>query len=662
MTCAGCCRFPSTMPEASAFLSLEDFFSASGPLARQLDAYAVRPLQLEMATTIYQALATRASLLCEAGTGTGKTCAYLVPALLSGRRVMIATGTKHLQDQLFYKDLPVVARAAHAPVRCALLKGRNNYLCRQRLRETERDGRSLPPAHQKVLARIRDWLPETETGDLTELADLPDHSPLRQAVTSTTENCLGQECEFFEECFVLRSRNKASEADLIIVNHHLLLADLSLRELGFGEVLPRADTIIFDEAHQLPELAADFFSEHLSSRQLLELIHDSRQAQLHDADAVRGFSDILEQLHRAVQGMRLALGNDQQRQAWQDLAGNQPCAQATATLTRALQDLVRALDPLARDSRTLDNCCRRAGNLLQLLEDFNERTRTDDVQWIETRGPGFLLHRTPLEVAPIFQARLAHYECNCIYTSATLAVGSDFSHFARQLGLEDVRSCSWPSPFDYPHQSLLYLPPDMPDPASPGYTAAVVDRAMPVIEASAGHAFVLFTSHRALQEAASLILRRTNYPVLVQGDDGKTALLETFRTTPHAVLLGTASFWEGVDVRGPALSTVIIDKLPFAAPDDPVFRARAARMEAAGINPFLEYQLPQAIITLKQGVGRLIRDQQDYGVMMICDPRLLTKSYGRKFLASLPAMPRTREVSDVQDFFRARRARPAQQD
>ncbi|MGH8120609.1 MAG: ATP-dependent DNA helicase, partial [Gammaproteobacteria bacterium] len=412
---------------------------------------------------------------------------------------------------------------------------------------------------------------------------------------------------------------------------------------------------IFDEAHQLPELAGEFFSESMSSRQVLELINDSRLAQHNDAGDVQGFGEIPDRLQKAVQDLRLVLGRGDTRRGWQELAADAGILRAAADLAEALKTLEQALDPLAQRSRALDNCWRRCGNLMQMLAAFREREQTEMVQWVETRGTGFLLHQTPLDVSEVFQARLAQHECNCIYTSATLAVGNDFSHFATELGLAGVRGLYWPSPFDYAKQTLLYLPQDMPDPADPSYTAQVVNAAMPIIKASKGHAFVLFTSHRALREAAPLIMSRTDYPVLVQGDAGKTGLLETFRNTRHAILLGTASFWEGVDVRGEALSSVIIDKLPFAPPDDPVFRARAVRMQERGKNPFLEYQLPQAIINLKQGVGRLIRDRRDYGVLAICDPRLLSKSYGRKFLNSLPEMPLTQEIRDVEGFFSARR-------
>lgn len=628
-----------------------DIFSAGGPLAANLESYAVRKEQLQMVESITAALAHQESLVCEAGTGTGKTFAYLVPALLSGKKVIVSTGTKHLQDQLYYKDLPVITRALGLPIKTALLKGRSNYLCLHRLNEHEKEGRAMPANAQNLLPSVRHWLAQTATGDLMELADLPEKSPIHAAITSTTDNCLGQNCGFYDDCFVLKARRKAADAELVIVNHHLLMADLSLRETGFGEVLPKADFIIFDEAHQLPELAGEFFGRTVSSRQLLELINDSKSSYLLDANDVRGFTEILDDLQTGVQQFRLSLGKDDRRLAWQDMAGNETVAQTLDHLCNKLTTLEHALDQLAARSKSLENCWKRTGTLMTMLKDFRDRDHKDDIRWFETRGHGFLLHQTPLDISGIFQQRLAQHECKCIYTSATLAVGEDFSHFSSRLGLNGVRSATWPSPFDYKKQSLLYLPPDMPVPGQTNYTAAVIDASIPVVRASRGHAFILFTSHRALQEAAGLVRARINFPVMVQGEAPRTELLDRFRNTANAVLLGTSSFWEGVDVRGQALSCVIIDKLPFASPDDPVFQARAARMQENGINPFLDYQLPQAIITLKQGVGRLIRDMNDYGVMTICDPRLLSKSYGKKFLNSLPAMDVTYDIRDVESFY-----------
>ena len=596
-------------------------------------------------------MADEESLICEAGTGTGKTFAYLVPALMSGKKIIISTGTKHLQDQLFYKDLPVVSRALGLPVNTTLLKGRANYLCKFRLVEYEKHNRAMPVQLQDSLVSIKHWSAQTATGDLTELADLPENSPVQSGITSTADNCLGQNCEFYDECFVLKARRNANEADLVIVNHHLLMADLALRDTGFGEVLPKASFIIFDEAHQLPELAADFFGSTVSSRQLLELINDTRAAYLSDANDVPGFTEIPDVLQTSLQKFRLTLGNSDRRSAWLEVSVDKSISGTFDVLYEKLAALESALDQLSSRSKSLENCWKRAGNLLGMLKDFRERESDEFVQWLESRSHGFLLHQTPLDISSIFQQHLSQHECQCIYTSATLAVGDDFSHFAGQLGLNEIKSQTWPSPFDYQKQALLYLPENMPEPGGSAYTSAVINAALPVIQASQGHAFILFTSHRALREATDLIKNKLDYPILVQGDAPRTELLETFRRTKHAVLLGTSSFWEGVDVKGQALSSVIIDKLPFAAPDDPVFRARAVKMQEQGINPFMDYQLPQAIIVLKQGVGRLIRDMNDYGVLMICDPRLRSKSYGKKFLNSLPRMNITGNIADVENFF-----------
>ena len=634
-----------------------EVFSEQGPLARELQDYAVREQQQDMAASIAKAMEDEESLICEAGTGTGKTFAYLVPALMSGKKVIISTGTKHLQDQLFYKDLPVIIQTLNLPVNTALLKGRANYLCKYRLIEYEKHNRAMPVQLQDNLLTIKQWSTQTATGDLTELADLPEKSPVHIGITSTAENCLGQECEFYEECFVLKARRKANEADLVVVNHHLLMADLSLRDTGFGEVLPKADFIIFDEAHQLPELASEFFGNTVSSRQILELINDTRAAYLTDANDVPGFTEIPDALQTGLQKFRLALGRNDRRPAWLEIAEDKKITMAFDELYEKLSALEHALDQLSSRSKALENCWKRSGNLLMMLKDFRERESDEYIQWLEVRGQGILLHQTPLDISGIFQQRLAQHECHCIYTSATLAVKDDFSHFAGQLGLSETKSQTWASPFDYQKQALLYLPENFPDPADPVYTSTVINAALPVIKASQGHAFILFTSHRALREAAGLIMNKINYPVLVQGDAPRTELLETFRSTKHAVLLGTSSFWEGVDVKGEALSCVIIDKLPFASPDDPVFRARAAKMQEQGINPFMEYQLPQAIIALKQGVGRLIRDMNDYGVLMICDPRLRTKSYGKKFLNSLPQMKVTHVIKDVDEFYKIHTAK-----
>jgi len=630
---------------------VQDILSETGPLAGSIDGFTVRPQQQQLAQTIADVMNNNDSLVCEAGTGTGKTFAYLVPALLSGKRVIISTGTKHLQDQLYYKDLPIVRKALNVPIVTALLKGRANYLCLHRLENGDGDFHYLTKEDLSDIPMVKQWATQTDIGDLAELINLPEDAAIRSRIVSNTENCLGQDCSFYDDCFVFKARRKANEAEIVVVNHHLLLADLALRESGFGEVLPKADTIIFDEAHLLPTLASEFFSQTLSSRQFSELFSDTTAAYLTVANDMAEVLDEIRDCQTGLRKFRLSLGNKDRRVAWNEVFSEKKVNQALQDLCDNLIALEKYLDSLAGRSKALENCWRRCGNMIEALQNFVERESEDLVQWLETRGQGFLLHQTPLDISATFQARLAEHGCNTIYTSATLSVAEDFSHFSDQLGLSEITAKSWDSPFNYQKQALLYLPQGMPEPNEPVYTEAVVNMALPVIEASQGHAFLLFTSHRAMNEAYSLLAKRIDYPLMRQGDAPRSELLQLFRNTENAVLLGTSSFWEGVDVRGKALSCVIIDKLPFAPPDDPVFRARAAKMRENGQNPFMTYQLPQAVISLKQGVGRLIRDANDYGVLMICDPRLKTKSYGRIFLKSLPDMKRSTELADVDAFF-----------
>ncbi len=632
-------------------LTAADIFRKGGPLERVLADYTERTEQLIFATCIEEAIENNESLICEAGTGTGKTYAYLVPAILSNRKIIISTGTRNLQDQLFQKDLPVILNTLKVPISTALLKGRNNYLCRQRLLEYEKVFQEMSPENRSIVYRVKEWSSGTSTGDISELLDLPENSPVRQAITSTTDNCLGQDCEFYNDCFVLKARRKAQDATLLVVNHYLLMADLTLKETGFGEILPKAEVIIFDEAHQLPELAATFFGVTLSSRQLNELVNDCRAAISSDASDIKGAMDLLEALHRDIQHLRLSLGKEDSRRSWADISANKKVLSATTCLINTLSDIENLLADLSMRSKSLENCWQRTTSLLELLNDYSERERDDQIQWFETRGNGFMLHQTPLDISGIFQERINQHECACIYTSATLAVKDDFSHFSTQLGLTGCKAIALLSPFDYEKQAMLYLPTGLPEPGQPDYTVAVVQAALPVLRASQGHAFVLFTSHRALALAAELLREKIEYPLLVQGEAPRTELLDRFRVTQNAVLLGTGSFWEGVDVKGESLSSVIIDKLPFMPPDDPVFRARAEKMQATGINPFLDYQLPQAIINLKQGIGRLIRDINDYGVLTICDPRIRTKSYGKRILQSLPAMKITDDLALVEKFY-----------
>lgn len=631
--------------------TLRDVFADGGPIACSLERYSPRSAQLEMAEAVERALEQGDTLVCEAGTGTGKTFAYLVPVLRSGRRTLLSTGTRNLQDQLFHRDLPKVLEALGIPVQAVLLKGRSNYLCRHRLELCASEGRFRSRDDVHHFQKIREWSQRTHQGDIAEVASVPEDSFLWPRVTSNSDNCLGQDCDHYRECFVNQARKRAMDADLVVINHHLLFADLALKENGFGELLPQVEAIVIDEAHQLPETAASYFGYAVTGRQLLELAGDARTEQLREAADATAIADAAERLEKLVRDLRLAFGVATQRGAWEKVRRRTGLAEALTEVQEALADLAEHLETHAARSKGLENGWRRCRELSGLLDHLTGDAPEGYVQWFETTRRSFSFHLTPLEVAEPFRAFLEAGERSWIFTSATLAVGEGFDHFAHRLGLEAYETGRWESPFDYAHQGLLYLPQGLPEPNSPNYTARIVEAAMPVLAASGGRAFLLFTSHRALQEAQALLQDRLDYPLLVQGAAPKGELLEQFRAAGNAVLLGTNSFWEGVDVRGPALSCVIIDKLPFASPGDPVLEARIRALRESGRNPFMDYQLPQAVIGLKQGVGRLIRDEADSGVLVLCDPRLVSKSYGRVFRQSLPPMPMTREIEAVEGFF-----------
>ena len=623
----------------------------TGALAQALEGFRPRRQQQEMAETIAKALDQHTTLIAEAGTGTGKTFAYLVPALLSGEKVIISTGTKNLQDQLFHRDLPVVRRALGIPMTPALLKGRSNYLCIYRLRLAEEDGRFVNKEMVGQFQDIHRWASHTKQGDVAEVSTIAEDAMIWPRVTSTADNCLGSECDDFKECFVIKARREAQEADVVVVNHHLLFADMALREDGFGELLPGANAFVIDEAHQVPEVATQFFGQGIGSRQLVELAKDSETECHRDAADMADLLKAAERMEYGVRDLRLSLGGEGQRRPWSELMALPKVVDDLAALRERLEVLDKQLGIAAERGKGLEKCYERSQGLLQNLTMFQGNLDPTKIYWVEVYTKSFGLNCTPLDVAEPFGKFIASRKAAWVFTSATLAVGERFDHFQKQLGLTQAITAKWDSPFDFRSHALLYVPKDMPEPNSPDYVTAVVEAALPVLAASRGRAFMLFTSHRALKAAAELLQSQVDYPLLIQGTHPRTELLRQFRESGNGVLLGTGSFWEGIDVRGEALSCVIIDKLPFATPGDPILQARINAIRQAGGNPFMDYQVPTAVISLKQGVGRLIRDVQDRGVMMLCDPRLISKPYGRVFLDSLPPMLRTHRPELVERFF-----------
>ncbi|HEY8606366.1 MAG TPA: ATP-dependent DNA helicase [Noviherbaspirillum sp.] len=618
-----------------------------------------------MAKAIAAAIASQRTLVAEAGTGTGKTFAYLVPALLWGGKVILSTGTKNLQDQLYLRDIPTVRKALNVPLSVALLKGRANYACHFHLERTLQNGRLTSREDVGYLREISRFVKTSSSGDKAELARVPESAPVWNLVTSTRDNCMGAECQYYQDCFVMKARKEAQQADVVVVNHHLFFADVALKDTGVAELLPSANTVIFDEAHQLPETATLFFGETVSTSQVMELCRDVLAEGLAHARDGAEWPKVIAPVERAARDLRLAFPQELVRMAAHQVAPSSVFFPALETLIEEMHAMGEVLSGQAERAETIEQCRARTQELCDKLSAWNDaRSKPpaevangqETVLWLEAFTHSLQLHRTPLSIAPIFSKQREGSPRAWIFTSATLAVKNDFNHYLSQMGLWNEQAQSWPSPFDYGKQGLLYVPENLPQPNSFEYTDAVIDAALPMIIAAGGRAFLLCTTIRAVNRAAERLRdefekRGMPYPLLVQGESGRTELLDRFRNAGNAVLIGSQSFWEGVDVRGDALSLVIIDKLPFSPPDDPVLAARIDALEKKGLNGFVHHQLPAAIINLKQGAGRLIRDETDRGVLMICDPRLISKPYGRRIWQSLPPFSRTRDAAVARNFF-----------
>ena len=624
---------------------------ADGPFAETLNSFAPREAQVQMAQAVEDCLATGGSLVVEAGTGIGKTLAYLVPALLSGERVIISTGTKTLQDQLFFRDLPKVVETLGLSIKPALLKGRANYLCLHRMLTARTEGRL--PSREAVteLEAVLDWSARTTDGDLSIAGVITEDSGLMPFVTSTTENCVGAECPQFEDCHVARARSEAQDADVVVVNHHLLFADMAIKQSGFGEVLPGASAFIIDEAHQAPETATRFFSVSLTARQVTDLCRDF----LAESAGVTGAMGMLREpvadcLQKLKEIQLVIYERMPDRGSWNDLVRDDQVRMALQALDHSVNVLFAASEKLAGSARGMDGCIERLTEIQSRLDRFDAQQTGEEVRWYEKRGRGFAMHITPLEVSGVFSDFREMADAAWIFTSATLAVRGDFSLFTGQMGLDDATTLQLDSPFDYANNALMWLPGQLPEPRDAEFVPALLEQVVPLLEASKGRAFLLFTSHRSLRRAAELLADKVGFPLFVQGEQPRSLLLEQFRESGQGVLLGSSSFWEGVDVIGDALSLVVIDKLPFAAPDDPVMEARSDALRKAGGNPFTQLYLPQAVISLKQGAGRLIRDVNDRGALVVCDPRIRTKSYGRVFRESLPPMKQADTRDEVEVF------------
>ncbi|OIT24862.1 ATP-dependent DNA helicase [Glaesserella parasuis] len=631
---------------------ITDAFSPEGTLSQNIHGFRPRDAQLEMAQAVGRAVKFAKSAVIEAGTGTGKTFAYLVPALLSGKKTIISTGSKNLQDQLFNRDLPTIQKALKYKGKVALLKGRANYLCLERLDQVIAMGVVGDKSVLADLAKVRKWHTGTKTGDLSECITIAEDSPILPQLVSTAESCLGSDCPNYKECYVVQARRKALEADVVVVNHHLFCADMAVKETGFGELIPDAELIIFDEAHQLPDIASQYFGQSLTSRQLFDICKDSNIVYRTELKDLAQLGKASDHLQKVVQDFRLLLGDGNKRGNLREILQDPKVVEGFAKLNENIDFLSEVVKKSLGRSETLDKIFERLAEVKAQLKRLGDASVVGYCYWYEINGRSFGLHITPLTVADKFGEQMRANQVGWIFTSATLEVGGKFDHFCQRLGIENAEQMVLQSPFDYARQSLLCVPRYLPD-TNKSHTLTELGQLLkPVIEANNGRCFLLCTSYFMMRGLADFLREQSSLSVLLQGETSKSRLLEKFVAEPNSVLVATQSFWEGIDVRGDALSLVIIDKLPFTAPDEPLLKARMEDCKLQGGDPFNDIQIPEAVITLKQGVGRLIRDVTDRGAVIICDSRLVMRQYGSTFLKSLPPSKRTRDLAKVLTFLK----------
>lgn len=631
---------------------VKEIFAVDGALAKAIDGFQPRAPQVDMASAVEQAIKEQSLLLVEAGTGTGKTFAYLAPLFASRKKAIVSTGTKNLQEQLYHRDLPLVKKALGSNKKTALLKGRANYLCLFRLRQYSHGNAFLDKQTLGELSLVKTWSTHTKSGDVGELDKIQEGAAILPYVTSTVDNCLGRDCPDYESCYLVKARKDAMEADLIVVNHHLFFADLALKDTGFGELMPEADCIVFDEAHQIPDIATTYFGESASSRQIQELCKDVEMLQrtvIKDADQL---SKAAQKLHLVVSDLRIQFPVSPEKGNLREKMTDEAIAKQIDAIKECFDMFWEVIKIHLGREKALDQMFERASELRAKFVRLTENEHEGVSLWYETTNKHIILNLTPLSIAKKFAEMVTEPPRAWVFTSATISVGNDFEHYKRQLGLENTTEMILPSPFDYPNQALLCVPRYMPEPSHKDMRQTLTKIAMQIIKASGGRCFLLFTSHYMMRTVAETLAEKVDNTILVQGETSKRKLLERYVEETDAVLCATGSFWEGVDVRGDALTCVLIDKLPFAAPDDPLLQARIDNCKKAGANPFARLQIPQAVITLKQGAGRLIRDQKDRGVLVICDNRLVSKEYGDIFLRSLPDMRRTRDLSAALKFLK----------